>query len=149
MVPGSPEGTAADVDECRRLGLVEIMVPLELDGASFADPVWEPLWTAAEVARMPVGSHAFAGRAGPGIDGLVEALIDRTAAVERALVALVFGGVFDRHPGLRFVSVENEAGWAASLIDPADVRTAEVGPRAAAWPGVPGRPGRSSTTTSS
>ena len=34
-------------------------------------------------------------------------------AMQQTLSLLIFGGVFDRHPGLRIVSAEHDAGWVA------------------------------------
>jgi predicted TIM-barrel fold metal-dependent hydrolase len=36
------------------------------------------------------------------------------------LIGLIYAGVFDRFPRLQLVSVENDAGWAAHLIDRMD-----------------------------
>jgi predicted TIM-barrel fold metal-dependent hydrolase len=124
VIPSDPDQAAADLALCRELGHVQVLVPLQADGKDLGDPFWEPIWERANALGMPVGAHAFSGRRNAGAarsDTLVEALIERTAEVERALVSLVFGGVLDRFAGLRFVSVENEAGWAASLINRADV----------------------------
>jgi predicted TIM-barrel fold metal-dependent hydrolase len=124
LIPDEPTNAVADMTACLELGLVEVLVPSSCGGRDYADPCWEPIWAQANDTGMAIGSHAFTGRSedrGVRSDTLVEALVDRTAAIERALVALVFGGVFDRFEGLRFVSVENEAGWAASLLDRADV----------------------------
>jgi predicted TIM-barrel fold metal-dependent hydrolase len=138
VLADDPLQAAADIELCRALGHVQVLIPLFAGGRDFSDPWWDPIWDKAASLKMPLGSHAFAlGRARhqAGSDSLVEALVDRTAVVERALVALVFGGVLDRFEGLRFVSVENEAGWAAGLIDRADV-SYRRGRRSA--PGLPG-----------
>jgi predicted TIM-barrel fold metal-dependent hydrolase len=124
LLPDDPTDAVADMTACVELGLVQVLVPTTCGGRDYADPCWEPIWALASETGMAVGSHAFTGRSedrGVRSDTLVEALVDRTAAIERALVVLLFGGVFDRFEGLRFVSVENEAGWAASFLDRADV----------------------------
>ena len=122
IMPDDPDA-AGEMERCRAAGLVQVLVPLPIDDRPFSDPAWDRIWSAANALAMPVAVHAFAGRRDRRArsDTLVEALVDRTADMERALVALVFGGVLDRYDQLRFVSVENEAGWAASLIDRADV----------------------------
>ena len=40
--------------------------------------------------------------------------------VRNSLADLVFGGVLERHPGLRVGSVEHEAGWAAHFVERLD-----------------------------
>jgi predicted TIM-barrel fold metal-dependent hydrolase len=39
-----------------------------------------------------------------------------------SVVAMIFSGVFDRHPGLRVVSVENDASWAVAILERIDYR---------------------------
>jgi len=124
VLPDDAVTARAAIDLCHELGLVQLLVPLVSGGRDYRDPSWDPLFARAAELGLPIGAHAFAGRTARHAarsDTLTEALVDRTADIERALVALVFGGAFDRHPGLRFVSVENEAGWAASLIERAEV----------------------------
>jgi predicted TIM-barrel fold metal-dependent hydrolase len=124
VVPGEAAEMVADMAQCRELGLVQVLLPLATDQSGFADPRWEPVFEFADSTGLLLACHAFTGRPKgrrPRSDTLVEALVDRTAAIERAVVELVFGGVFDRFADLRFVSVENEAGWAAGLIERADV----------------------------
>ena len=124
VMPDDAVRAAADIDLCHKLGHVQVLLPLWSGGKDFSDGSWDPIWDKAASLPMPVGSHAFAtgrSRRPARSDSLIEALVDRTADIERALVALVFGGVLDRFEGMRFVSVENEAGWAAGLIDRADV----------------------------
>src|SRR3546814_10998801 len=38
----------------------------------------------------------------------------------RVMLSMIFGGVFVRHPKLKFISAENEAGWATHILERAD-----------------------------
>jgi predicted TIM-barrel fold metal-dependent hydrolase len=103
---------------------VGLHLPLYDDrDVDFGAGVWDPLWSAAEDAGMPIGFHAFVR--GPGgrpsvTEPTAEALVDRPARVQRAILSMVLGHVFTRFPRLRVVSAENEAGWAAPMIERAD-----------------------------
>ncbi len=102
-----------ELERARALGLRGAMVwaapPL---GDSYARPEYEPFWAAAEAAAMPVSLHLGTTQelAAPG-ESIAVAFILTIQPVQRALAQLVLGGVLERHPGLRLVSVENEIGW--------------------------------------
>ena len=53
---------------------------------------------------------------GPGRGPFLESYMTLTHAVQRSLAAQLTSGVFDRHPGLRVVSVENDIGWLAHFL---------------------------------
>src|SRR3546814_20466059 len=38
----------------------------------------------------------------------------------KPMLNMIFGGVFERNPKLKFISAENEAGWATHILDRAD-----------------------------
>ena len=107
---------AAGVRELERavaLGLRGVMVwaapPL---GDSYAKAAYEPFWAAAAAAHVPVSLHLGTTQdlTAPG-ESIAVAFMMTILPVQRALAQLVLGGVLDRHPGLRIVSVENEVGW--------------------------------------
>jgi predicted TIM-barrel fold metal-dependent hydrolase len=81
-------------------------------GDSYALPTYEPFWRAAEEARLPVSLHLGTTQdlTAPG-ESIAVAFMMTILPVQRALAQLVLGGVLERHPGLRIVSVENEVGW--------------------------------------
>jgi predicted TIM-barrel fold metal-dependent hydrolase len=124
LVADAPETSVAEIERCRELGHVGLLVPLYDDGdADFGAPHWDPVWAAAQEAGMPIGFHAFVR--GPGArptvtEPMMDALVERPARVERALLSLVLGHVFTRFPRLRVVSAENEAGWAGPMLERAD-----------------------------
>jgi len=85
------------------------------------DPFYEPFWTAAEEAPVAVCIHRTMGgrepkaaatptpEAAPGINiaGVVQRFFTGVAPFSQ----LTFAGVFERHPGLKFVDAEVNAGW--------------------------------------
>jgi predicted TIM-barrel fold metal-dependent hydrolase len=127
------------VAELRRAagrGLVGALVPVGLPRhRSYAEPVFDDLWAAAADLDMPVCLHIGSERADParvgapvlsGTTGRAPtapvltrfAIADLT--VRQSLGDLIFGGVLERHPGLRVGSVEHEAGWAPHFVDRLD-----------------------------
>src|SRR5437879_281324 len=48
----------------------------------------------------------------------------QTVHIQLSLAELIFGGVFDRFPGLRVVSAENDIGWIGNFLERMDGRFA-------------------------
>ena len=96
------------------------------DWANAPEPVihqmWEPVWAAAAETGMPVNLHANPSggsrQMGVGVSGIEprnQALM-RVANFPMGLMAelmsaVVFSGICDRHPGIRFVLEEAGVGW--------------------------------------
>ena len=84
----------------------------------YHDPRYEPLWSAAEDAGVPVTFHrTFGGRSQePDWDGgrnnfSAAGTVARFFSGVRPLTYMIFAGVFDRHPGLVLVGAEINCGW--------------------------------------
>lgn len=89
---------------------------------------YDPIWRAAAEARLPVSFHILTGfdysreihahRAELAPLEIYRGAVARklSSAVE-CLFQLVFGGVFERHPDLHAVLVENEVGWLPFVLD--------------------------------
>jgi aminocarboxymuconate-semialdehyde decarboxylase len=72
------------------------------------DPVFEPVWDAAEGLGLPVMLHPAYQHPHPGFDrfhltNVIGNMLETTIAIER----LILAGVLDRHPGLNFVIVHS------------------------------------------
>lgn len=121
--------TADDVDRavvglrrCRELGHVGVMVPLF--GTDYSDPALEPIWATAAELALPVNLHSSTFRNKDesffGQPTFTDKMLNTPYRIQNVLFQLVFGGVFDRHPGLTIVSTENDAGWASHAIERGD-----------------------------
>ena len=113
-----------EIVRCRDLGHVGLLVPLYDDcDTDFGAREWDPVWRTAQDSGLPIGFHAFVrapGERSSVTEGTMDALVERPARVQRALLSLILGHVFARFPRLRVVSAENEAGWAAPMLERAD-----------------------------
>ncbi|MFD0690682.1 amidohydrolase family protein [Actinomadura fibrosa] len=102
-----------------------IMIPTKWGALpSYNDPVYDPVWAAAAATGLPVHTHSGVG---PDEDdyGITPGLIAiyTTEAywwAARPLWALILGGVFERHPALKYVIAENGAWWVPDIISRMD-----------------------------
>lgn len=99
---------AADV------GLRGVNFPAPRAGiVEYDDRVWEPFWTACEERRMFLASHVgvpFSPSKGPQGTALVQLEMAGWPS-RRGMLRMIFGGVFERHPGLSLVLTEQLRGW--------------------------------------
>jgi predicted TIM-barrel fold metal-dependent hydrolase len=136
MAPGRRAGVAQlmlhDVDaataEVRRVrrsglfgGVLIPVVPLNdpLTPPLYA-PEYEPLWSICEELGVVVHTHGGFNSMAWGVDKYASAgavyMHEGTAHTHRALGQLILGGVFERHPELRFAMVEQGTGWVAGEL---------------------------------
>ena len=112
-----------ELNRAWKMGLVGAMVSVyPPEDRSYRHPDYEPVWATAEDLDIPLSLHIGTSRPGFGGNRLI-AFIEagkRTAEGELAnmdppvrtsLAAMIFSGVFERHPGLKVVSVENGLAW--------------------------------------
>lgn len=124
----SVEEGVADLERVKALGLRGVMLPgvaaCHADG-DYDDPRWSPLWQAAIDLDLPVSFHILTTRdehlgstrfRGPKMNGFLGIIRD----CQDVIGTLVFGGVFERHPELRVVCVEADAGWVPHWMYRAD-----------------------------
>src|SRR5262249_46665781 len=85
----------------------------------YSDPSYEPFWQAAEAIGLTLTMHIFTSDVNMGLpkhwDGI------QTYALAHAVIGvtvshLLCGGVAERHPRLKFVCAEWEAGWLAHFL---------------------------------
>ena len=80
----------------------------------YNDRSWEPFWEAAAETGLPLTTHSGAGDPnvfeGPELTALMS-IESGGWFSRRAAHLMVFGGVFERHPGLRLVLTEQPGSW--------------------------------------
>jgi predicted TIM-barrel fold metal-dependent hydrolase len=80
----------------------------------YNDRDWEPLWSVCEDLQMPLTTHSGAGdpTAWKGRESFALMQLESGGwNSRRGLAHLIFGGVFERHPGLQLVLTEQPGDW--------------------------------------
>jgi predicted TIM-barrel fold metal-dependent hydrolase len=121
--PDDVDAAIVELERAAELGLAGVMLPLfSRDENPYFHPRFDRLWAAAVAHEMPVSLHAATTRdpeKGWEKTTPTEA-ITSNMGIQRVLLDMVLHGLFDRFTDLRVVSVENDAGWAGSLLERAD-----------------------------
>ena len=112
----------AEMKRCKELGYVGLCIPATAPpDRPYSDPWYDKFWAAAEALRMPLTMHIFTG-ATPN-HGLPNPHGDYPLAFAGAMCTiadLIYSGVCERFPDLRFVITEFETGWTAHMLDRLD-----------------------------
>jgi predicted TIM-barrel fold metal-dependent hydrolase len=145
---------AWDVEACAReaervagLGLRGINMtcdPQDLGSPDLANRAWDPLWEVCADRQLPVHFHIGASVTAmnfygnyfwPSQDEYVKPAIGGSMLFignARVVINTVFAGIFDRHPGLKMVSVESGVGWVPFILETMDYELWENAPAQAA-----------------
>jgi predicted TIM-barrel fold metal-dependent hydrolase len=114
----SPEDGVRDLRRIRDLGLRGVMMPGNPAVADYDDPVYDPFWEAAVDLGLPVSFHILTSSTdtfrvrGPRLNAFMSII----RGCQDIIGVFVFGGVFERHPDLKLVCVEADAGWAPHFM---------------------------------
>jgi predicted TIM-barrel fold metal-dependent hydrolase len=102
------DAAVAETEWARGAGLRSVNFPAPRDQLPpYNDRHWEPLWSACESLAMPLSSHGgYAQGNYTGTESIVLMLMEVPFFGRRALWYMIFGGVFERHPGLKLVITE-------------------------------------------
>ncbi len=89
-------------------------------GRPLIDPIWEPLWEGAAARGIVICSHIGhgAGVPRPSNDGGAAVAFRATApfVAARPIADMIFSGIFERHPRLKWVMAESRIGWLPFLF---------------------------------
>jgi predicted TIM-barrel fold metal-dependent hydrolase len=120
--------TRRSLDEIKKLGPTACALMLPVNGRLdvtgrpiiWGDPRMAPFWDAVEQSGLPVAFHIGEGLPNPYPGAAMShSLINQTSLAHK-WAELVFGGVFDRNPGLKIVFVEGGIGWVPKTLHDAD-----------------------------
>jgi predicted TIM-barrel fold metal-dependent hydrolase len=96
------------------LGALNFPAP-RADILPYNDLAWEPLWDAVEESGLPLVTHGSSGdppNAPESNLGFYRIISYETRWLSRrGLSHMIFGGVFERHPGVKLVFTEQRADW--------------------------------------
>jgi len=110
----TPDDGIKDLENMKKLGLRTAMLPAYPQMEDYDSKIYDEFWAASISLGIPISFHVLTGgrnnfvsERGPRINSLMG--IIRTN--QDLIAMLIYGGVFERHPKLRTVSVEGDAGW--------------------------------------
>ena len=101
------------------------------------DRYWDPLWEACTELEMPVNFHIGASdsaqdwygmQAWPGGSADLQFALSSSMIFfsnARVMANIIFSGILDRHPTIKFVSVESGLGWVPFLLESLEYQLAE------------------------
>jgi predicted TIM-barrel fold metal-dependent hydrolase len=90
------------------------------------DPMYEPFWAAAEDLDIAIGFHEGGSSGMPtvGIDRFegraAKHIVSHTMEMMLACLAVIWGGVCEKHPKIRIGFLESGGGWIAPWLDRMD-----------------------------
>ena len=110
----------ADLERIKAMGFKGVMMPGNPGEKDYDDPAYDPFWEAAVALELPLsfhiltssGDNSLAKPRGPKLNGFLAII----RGCQDIMGMLVFSGVFERHPELRVVCVEADAGWAPHFM---------------------------------
>lgn len=113
----------ASVQNLKTLGLKAFLLPQTPKGADgaildYCVPEMDALWDAAEEAKLPVCFH-IGEFSKDGSGGIGAKLMVDLGPFRKTLGELIFGAIFDRHPGLKIVFVEADMNWVPGALQSA------------------------------
>lgn len=108
----TPAEGIEDLGKILALGLRGVMMPGNPGHEDYDHPDYDPFWRAAIDLGVPLSFHVLTTRdtapvRGPKLNGFMSIL----RANQDVIGTLILSGVFERHPELRVVCVEADAGW--------------------------------------
>src|SRR5436190_163629 len=109
------ETTLAEVEWAHDAGLRGVNFPAMREGElpEYNKRVWEPLWSVCEERGMPLVTHVggtFNAKYS-GLESVALVQIESNYVSRRAVWWLIFAGVFERHPRLKYVVTETPGNW--------------------------------------
>jgi predicted TIM-barrel fold metal-dependent hydrolase len=147
LIGETPEELLAEAKRLLKHGIRGIWMPSSVPpaGVSPAHSLLDPLWDALSSADVPVLAHigadrdflrtevwkdasAFEGfRVGAEVPLDPWTLATMNRATENFLATLVMGGVFERHPKLRYGAMETGGNWIGPLAQHLDIWIRQTG----------------------
>jgi predicted TIM-barrel fold metal-dependent hydrolase len=86
--------------------------PLQYD-----DPAFDPFWKACVDHDMAVTIHLGARVARPGMNRFLPNLVMSKLTMAEPIAIMIFGGVFERFPQLRYGAIESAVGWMSWMAE--------------------------------
>jgi predicted TIM-barrel fold metal-dependent hydrolase len=107
----------AEIHSAKESGLGAVMIPaMWCNQTPYHDRRYDPVWALCEELQMPVATHSGAAARAEYGDHLGIYVTEVTWWPARPLWFLLWSGVFERFPGLRFGVTEGGCWWLPQLL---------------------------------
>ena len=104
-----------DFRRAKEMGFVGMMMPGHPVYEDYDHPDYDALWECATELDLPICFHILTSREGsisaPRRGHSINNFLNIIRAVQDVVGLLTLGGVFERHPKLKMVCAEGDAGW--------------------------------------
>jgi predicted TIM-barrel fold metal-dependent hydrolase len=115
------EGALREIRYIERAGLRGVVIPIVPPHGQppYYHSQYAPIWGACEHAGLPIHVHGGASDPTycPGAAGAITFLTEVSYRAQRPLWWLIWGGVFEQYPRLRFVMAETLCFWLPGMLD--------------------------------
>lgn len=108
-----------ELEEIKAMGFKGVMLCGDPKLEDYDHPIYDPFWEACVALDLPVCFHILTSKKDVDVTGQGLArgpkiceFMNLIRGNQDIMAMFVFGGVFERHPKLRLVSVESDASWA-------------------------------------
>lgn len=132
-----------EANRCADMGMRGVNMtahPQDSGSPDLGDPAWDPFWDVCSGRGLPVHFHIGASQTSlafygttfwPSQDEYVKPAIGGASLFlnnSQVLLNSAYSGMFDRHPGLKMVSVESGIGWVPFMLEAMDYELEENAP---------------------
>ncbi|MFK7898728.1 MAG: amidohydrolase family protein [Myxococcota bacterium] len=110
----TPEEGVAEIRAAAEAGFKGVLFSGHAAFDDYDQPSYDPIWEACASLGLPVSFHILTTPSDNGIAPRGHRIVQHMVmarGVQDIASMLVFGGVFDRHPQLKVVCAEADAGW--------------------------------------
>ena len=109
------DSAIADFQEAKDMGMVGMMMPGDPIHEDYDHPDYDALWECATDLQLPIAFHILTSRSGSLYAETrghkMNNFLGIIRAIQDVVGMMVLGGVFERHPELKLVVAESDAGW--------------------------------------
>ncbi len=114
----SVEQAIKDFEKAKEMGFVGIMMPGDTRHEDYDHPMYDPLWECAADLELPLSFHILTSKRGEFQHVLettrgnkLNGFLNIIRSCQDIIGLFTLGGVFERHPKLKMVCAEADAGW--------------------------------------
>jgi len=121
-----PAGTRSSLAELKSLGLKTFLLPLNAftfptgEKIDYAGKAMTPVWEEIEASGIPVSHHIGEGQGNQDENNsIATAMLPMVHSFRDMFAKYIYGGILDRHPGLRVGWFEGGINWVVSTLQDA------------------------------